>query len=159
MSKSPRKNAPARATGLYFIDTPPKWFKDYCEKIYKLLNLQFFTVNIHFGSKRALNGRLRKFNYETFTGNEAASAFIDPVYLTADLFFITPIKNTFNARYDVFHEFLHIKLRYHTFDKVKMSLDANTRADEIKLLRVEEETCEAMLSVFDGLGFFSGAFA
>jgi len=156
MSNTPQKTGEIQ--GLAFIDPTPKWMKEYCQKVYSVLKLQVFTVNIHLVNRRTANRRLRKLNYETMSKFDLASAFVDPVYLTADIFITPPLINDSESRYLIFHEFLHIKFRYHTFDKVKLSLGVETRTDEAKLIRVEEETCEAMLSVFESLGAFSKAF-
>ena len=158
------KKTPLTAVGLYFEEkATPDWLKKYCEKVYELLKLQFFTVNIHYVSRKTANTRMKRLGYDTLLKTEIAGACIDPVYLTANLFFVKdhpayPLNNDVDTRYIIFHEFMHIKLRYHTFDKVRLVLDTKV-SDEPKLMRVEEETCEAFLGILDSLGAFQGALA
>lgn len=152
------------ASGLYFEDKDtPKWMKEYGERVYNLLKIQFFTVNVHYVNRKTANHRIKKIGFDPLLPTQIACACIDPVYLVANLFFVKnhpgyPLTNDAESKYIVFHEFLHIKLRYHTFDKVRLALDTDAN-DEEKLIRIEEETCESMLSIFDTLGAFTGAFA
>lgn len=159
-----KKTTPQSASGLYFEDkNTPEWLKEYSRKVYELLKLQFFTVNIHYVSRRTANTRMKRLGYDLLGKAEIAGACVDSVYLVANLFFVNdhkgyPLNNDIDTRYVIFHEFLHIKLKYHTFDKVRLAIDTSD-SDDQKLMKIEEETCETFLGILDGLGAFQGALA
>jgi len=139
-----------------FVDKgTPEWLKTYCKRMYSFLDLQVFSVQINYASHRAINRRLREIGYAPILKTDLAAAVIDPTYLTAHLFFPSPMFESYEAKATIAHEFLHIDFRYHIFDKVKLALSGLKTKDDAKLLRIEEEAVENTLSILEKVGLFN----
>jgi hypothetical protein len=133
----------------------PDWLMSYANKFYTLLDLQQYTVNIHYATLKTINRKLNKMGYASITKQDKAAIVIDPIYLFANIFFVAPMKPGYDSQQTVAHEFLHLRFRDTLTARLKALIKAaGIRFKDEDLIDMEETMAESLISVLDKLKAF-----
>jgi hypothetical protein len=129
----------------------PTWAVYAANKYYRLLNLQAYTIYLHYCTLKTANKYMREYGYKAARGERQplekdtkAAVHIDPVYLVARIFLISPLKRGIEGENVICHELIHVLLR-----QFNVRLLAGDDATD-----VEESQAETILSILSKLPIY-----